>query len=181
MHPLCLNKDAKEITMNTQTQTHDTQIFSAMVEILISSGLGEEDYGLGKPNKRYDQTRYEELASVMNRIGFSNRAGQPLNRNALKQVVHRVRQKEDLFDTFIPDWDKFRDSRYTPDIPDTPTDRNATQCLVRGVTVQRKDKKICSSDCVKVYQDHKDAPHDSMFPTIFHQMKYEEILSKINH
>ena len=35
--------------MNTQTQTHDTQIFSAMVEILISSGLGEEDYGLGKP------------------------------------------------------------------------------------------------------------------------------------
>ena len=88
--------------MNTQTQTHDTQIFSAMVEILISSGLGEEDYGLGKPNKRYDQTRYEELASVMNQRGFSNRAGQPLNRNALKQVVHRVRQKEDLMDELKP-------------------------------------------------------------------------------
>jgi hypothetical protein len=76
------------------TQTHDTKIFSAMVEILISSGLGEEDYGLGKPNRRYDQTRYEELASVMNQRGFSNRAGRPLNRNALKQMVHRVRQKE---------------------------------------------------------------------------------------
>jgi hypothetical protein len=167
--------------MNTQTKSKDTQIFSAMVEILISSGLGEEDYGLRKSDKRYDQTRYEELASVMNQKGFTNRAGKPLNRNALKQVVHRVRQKEDLFDTFIPDWDKFRDSGYTPDTPDTPTDHNAIQCLVCGVAVQRKDKKICSSDCVKVYQDHKDAPCDPLFPTIFHQMKYEETLSKINH
>ena len=131
------------------TQTHDTKIFSAMVEILISSGLGEEDYGLGKPDQRYDQTRYEELASVMNQRGFSNRAGQPLNRNALKQVVHRVRQKEDLMDKLKPDW------------------------LVCGVTVQRKGKKLCSSECVKVYQDHKDAPCDSKFPTIFHQMRYE--------
>ena len=137
------------------TQTHDTQIFSAMVEILISSGLGEEDYGLRKPDKRYDQTRYEELASVMNQVGFSNRAGKPLNRNALKQVVHRVRQKEDLFDTLKPDWDQFRETGYTLD---TPTDHNATQCLVCGVTVQRKGKKLCSPDCVKVYQDHKDAP-----------------------
>ncbi|MFP6901766.1 MAG: hypothetical protein VCA36_12540, partial [Opitutales bacterium] len=67
-----------------------------------SSGLGEENYGLRKADKRYDQTRYEELALVMNQRGFSNRAGKPLNRNALKQVVHRVRQKEDLMDTFKP-------------------------------------------------------------------------------
>ena len=164
--------------MNTQTQTHDTQIFSAMVEILVSSGLGEEDYGLRKPDKRYDQTRYEELASVMNQRGFSNRAGNPLNRNALKQVVHRVRLKTDLIDAFKPDWEKFRDTGYTLD---TATDHNATGCLVCGVTVQRKGKKLCSSDCVKFYQDHKDAPHDPLFPTIFHQMRYEESLSKINH
>jgi hypothetical protein len=63
--------------MDTQTQTRDTRISSAMVEILISSGLGEEDYGLRNPDKRYDQTRYEELASVMNQMGFSNRAGNP--------------------------------------------------------------------------------------------------------
>ena len=164
--------------MNTQTQTHDTQIFSAMVEILVSSGLGEEDYGLRKPDKRYDQTRYEELASVMNQRGFSNRAGKPLNRNALKQVVHRVRQKEDLMDELKPDWGQFRETGYTPD---TPTDQNATQCLVCGSAVQRKGKKLCSSDCVKVYQDHKDAPCDPLFPTIFHQMRYEDSLSKINH
>ena len=169
------------------TQTHDTKIFSAMVEILISSGLGEEDYGLGKPNRRYDQTRYEELASVMNQRGFSNRAGQPLNRNALKQMVHRVRQKEDLMDKLKPDWEKFRDTGYTPDTPDTPDipdtqgEQHKPDCLVCGVTVQKKGKKICSSDCVKVYQEHKDAPHDSKFPTIFHQMRYEESLFKINH
>ena len=161
--------------MNTQTQTHDTQIFSAMVEILISSGLGEEDYGF---TKNHHQTRYEELASVMNQRGFSNRAGKPLNRNALKQVVHRVRQKEDLFDTLKPDWDQFRETGYPPD---TPTDQNATQCLVCGSAVHKKGKKLCSSDCVKVYQDHKDAPHDPLFPTIFHQMRYEDSLSKINH
>ena len=61
--------------METTKQTHDTEIFSAMVEILISSGLGEEDYGLRKPNTRYDQTRYEELALVMNQMKFTNRAG----------------------------------------------------------------------------------------------------------
>ena len=172
--------------MNTQTQTHDTQIFSAMVEILVSSGLGEEDYGLKKLDKRYDQTRYEELASVMNQRGFSNRAGKPLNRNALKQVVHRVRQKDDLIDAFKPDWEKFRETEYTFD---TPKDHNATGCLVCGSQTLQKTKtklndagrKLCSSDCVKFYQDHKDAPHDPLFPTIFHQMRYEESLSKINH
>ena len=172
--------------MNTQTQTHDTLIFSAMVEILISSGLGEEDYGLRKPDRRYDQTRYEELASVMNQRGFSNRAGTPLNRNALKQVVYRVRLKTDLIKELKPDWEKFRDTEYTID---TPTDHNATECLVCGShTLQNANtklndagRKICSADCVKFYQDHKDAPHDPLFPTIFHQMRYEESLSKINH
>ena len=106
--------------MKPQTQTHDTQIFSAMVEILISSGLGEEDYGLRKPNKRFNQTRYEELESVMNQRGWSNRAGKPLNRNALKQVVHRMRQKEDLMDALKPDWEKFRDTGYTLDTPTAP-------------------------------------------------------------
>jgi hypothetical protein len=90
--------------------THDAQIFSAMVEILVSSGLGEkgtEDYGLRRQDKRYDQTRYEELASVMNEKGYYNRAGKPLNRNALK-----------------PDWELFRGVEHTPD---TLTDHNARQ------------------------------------------------------
>ena len=115
--------------MDTQTQTRDTRIFSAMVEILISSGLGEEDYSLRKPDKRYHQTRYEELASAMNQRGWSNRAIKPLNRNALKQVVYRVRLKTDLIDKLRPDWEKFRETGYTFD---PPTDHNATGCLVCG-------------------------------------------------
>jgi hypothetical protein len=166
--------------METAKQTHDIKIFSAMVEILTKSGLGDEDYGLRNPTRRYDQIRYEELASVMNQRGFSNRAGQPLNKNTLKQMVHRVRQTEDLMNQFKPDWDQFRDSGYTLDTPDTHREQTKVDCLVCGVPVQRKGKKLCSPECGGVYQEHKDAPHDPKFPTIFHQMKYEETVSKIN-
>ena len=73
--------------MNTQTQTHDTQIFSAMVEILVSSGLGEEDYGF---TKNHHQTRYGELASVMNQRGFSNRAGKPTDDELVKDAYREL-------------------------------------------------------------------------------------------
>ena len=163
--------------MDTTKQTHDIKIFSAMVEILTKSGLGDDDYGLRNPTRRYDQIRYEELASVMNQLGLFNRAGQPLKKNTLKQVVHRVRQKKELMNRLKPDWDQFKDSGYTPD---TPREQHKPDCLVCGVIVKKKGKKLCSSDCVKVYQEHKDAPHDSKFPTIFHQMRYEETFLKIN-
>ena len=80
--------------MNTTAQTHDTKIFSAMVEILTSSILGKEEYGFNENN---EQTTYSELAQVMNEMKLLNRSGQPLNRNALKQVVHRMRKKKDVF------------------------------------------------------------------------------------
>ena len=80
--------------MKTITQTHDTQIFSAMVEILTSSVLGEKEYGFSED---IEQTTYSELAKVMNEMKLLNRSGQPLNRNALKQVVHRMRKKKDVF------------------------------------------------------------------------------------
>ncbi len=154
--------------METQKQTHDTEIFSVMVEVLTQSGLGERNYGF---NPNHHQTRLKELASVMNGMGFTNRSGKPLNKNTLKQVVHRVRQKEDLFDAYRPDWDKFREIEY-PNV--TPPKQTKVDCLVCGVPVETKGKKLCSSDCVKVYQDNKDAPHDPKFPTIFHQMRDQE-------
>ena len=80
--------------MNTTAQTHDTKIFSAMVEILTSSILGKEEYGFSED---IEQTTYSELAQVMNEMKLLNRSGQPLNRNALKQVVHRMRKKKDVF------------------------------------------------------------------------------------
>ena len=160
--------------MNTTTQTNDTKIFSAMVEILTSSILGEKEYGFSED---IEQTTYGELASVMNQKGFSNRAGEPLNRNTLKQIVHRVSKNKVLFESFRPDWDKFRDTHSTQE---TTSNNHKNGCLVCGSVVHNKDKKLCSSDCVKVYQEHKDAPHDSKFPTIFHQIQYEESFSKLN-
>ncbi|MBL6864035.1 MAG: hypothetical protein ISQ90_04530, partial [Rhodospirillales bacterium] len=55
--------------MNAIKQTQDIKIFSGLVEILISSGLGKKDYGL---NHNHHQTRYEDLAEVMNKEGFRN-------------------------------------------------------------------------------------------------------------
>ena len=113
------------------TQTHDTQIFSAMVEILTQSGLGERDFGF---TKNHHQTPYEELASMMNQVGFSNRAGNPLNRNALKHVVHRVRQKTDLIDELKPNWVQFRDTVYT--LNTSPTFNRKTARVRQGVAVR---------------------------------------------
>ena len=129
------------------TQTHDTHIFSEMVEILVSSGLGEKDYGFTQSNH---QTRLEEVASVMNQQGFSNRAGNPLNRNALKQVVHRIRQKDDLIDDFKPEWSWF-DSPIDRSDNDSPSE-DSTSCLVCGEEVKTPERELCSPICENQYR-----------------------------
>ena len=149
------------------TQTHDTKILSAMVDLLVSSAQGVEDYGF---TKTHNQIRYEELASVLNHQGFSNRAGQPLNRNALKQVVHRLRKKPEVLDAFRPNWDDLRGTEGSEDTETTGKDT----CLVCGTGAVREKLKTCSPECGGIYQEHKDAPHDPKFPSIFHQMRYEE-------
>ena len=149
------------------TQTHDTKILSAMVDLLVSSAQGVKDYGF---TKTHNQIRYEELASALNHQGFSNRAGQPLNRNALKQVVHRLRKKPEVLDALRPNWDDLRDIEGPEDTETTGEDT----CLVCGTGVAREKLKTCSPECGGLYQEHKDAPHDPRFPSIFHQMRYEE-------
>lgn len=88
--------------------SNDYILFSAMVEILISSALGEKDYGFKKLNSRYDQTRYCDLASVMNDEGLKNKNGASINQNTLKQMVHRIRNKTDLIEEMMPDWNMFK-------------------------------------------------------------------------
>jgi len=160
--------------MPSQHQTRDITIFTGMVEILVSSILEEEkSYRFSKDNH---QTHYDELSTALNQRGFSNRYGKPLNKNALKQVVYRVRQNEkykDIRETLKPDWDKFRDTDYGSRI----TNKSAmTDCLVCGDVFRLKfypNRKLCSTDCVEEYHKHKDDPCDSKFPTIYHQIKYE--------
>jgi hypothetical protein len=90
--------------------THDTHLFSAMINLLVTSGRGEKDYGFNKDSL---QTRYDEVASVLNQQGYSNRAGKPLNRNALKQVVHRMKRKPEVLDALKPDWTDFQFTEVT--------------------------------------------------------------------
>jgi predicted nucleic acid-binding Zn ribbon protein len=160
--------------MNTIKQTHDIKIFSGLVEILISSGLGKKDYGL---NQYCFQTRYEELAEIMNKEGFRNRDGNPLSRNTLKQVIHRIKRKKDLLDDYKPNWDDFNDVNL---FKFKETSNKEGGCLVCGVGVPRENHKTCSTECGNIYHQHKDAPCDPKFPSAFHQMKYEESFSKIN-
>ena len=91
-----------------KSQSNDYKLFSAMVEILTASALGEENYGFQKLDNRYDQTRYCDLASVMNDKGFKNKNGNPINQNTLKQIIHRIRDKTDLIEEMMPDWNMFR-------------------------------------------------------------------------
>jgi predicted nucleic acid-binding Zn ribbon protein len=150
--------------------THDTHLFSAMINLLVTSGRGEKDYGFKKNSL---QTRYDEVTSVLNQQGYSNRAGKLLNRNAMKQVVHRVRGKPEVLDTFRPDWSDF-------EFTEVSETTHADACLVCGTGVPRENRKTCSFECGGIYQQHKDTPCDRKFPSIFHQIRYEEKLIKIN-
>lgn len=80
--------------------THDTHLFSVMVNLLVTFGRGEKDYGF---NKNRLKTQYDKVASVLNQKGYSNRAAKPLNRNALKQMVHRIKRKPGVLDALKPD------------------------------------------------------------------------------
>jgi len=163
--------------MPSQHQTHDIKIFSGMVEILISSILEEENYGF---SKTHHQTHYEELATAMNHLGDTNKHGSKLTANALKQIVYRVRRNkkyENILENLKPDWDKFRDTDYGSSISYKSA---RPDCLVCGGAItndNNQNRKICSADCVREYHKHKDVPCDTKFPTIFHQINYENAIT----
>ena len=146
------------------TQTHDIKIFTVMVDMLIASGMGQKDFGF---KRQRTQTKLSELANAMNQNGYTNRLGEPLNRNTLKQVVHRVRQKPDTMDALKPDWDDFVETELTITKP-------TELCLVCNMREARKNKKTCSTECGTEYQKFRNVPHDPKFVSIFHQMRYEE-------
>ena len=97
--------------MNNQNSlSHDTQLFSRMVDILLMSGTGKHDYGVDIKDRGI-------LASVMTNLGFTNKFGGRLNANALYQVIHRIKENGVLGE-FTPDWSEFsspnaENQRYT--------------------------------------------------------------------
>jgi hypothetical protein len=79
--------------------SHDTHLFSRMVDILVMSGTGNFNYGL-------DISNLGILASVLNENGETNKWGKSINANQLKQVIYRIRSKG-LLDEFSVDWSEF--------------------------------------------------------------------------
>jgi hypothetical protein len=167
--------------MELHKQTHDEEIFAAMVAILEGSALRQEgQHWFDRHSNR--QTGYEEVARALNRKQHTNRAAEPLTANALRQVVHRVKKKQELLSIYKPNWDAFTPhpiwGNIKTDESEPKTNSVKEGCLVCGEQVPMKGRKLCSADCVKVYEAHKDVPHDYLHPSIFHQVKYEEAHSK---
>ena len=160
--------------MSNLTMSHDTHLFSQMTDMLVMSGTGKSDYGICISD-------YGTLASVMNQKGHTNKWGNPLNANSLKQLVHRMRVSGGV-EEYTPDWNVFSHTSHDTSESSNQPSKNTHDCLVCGTPTKSRDRKLCSSDCVKFYQEHKDAPCDTTrFPTIFHQMRYEESFSKKIH
>ena len=163
--------------MELNKQTHDEKIFAAMVDVLEVSALRREgQYWFDRHSNR--QTGYEEVARALNSEKHTNRADEPLTANALRQVVHRMKKKQELLSIYKPNWSSFTPhpiwGNIKTDEPEPKTNPVKDGCLVCGEQVPMKGRKLCSADCVKVYEAHKDVPHDYLHPTIFHQVKYEE-------
>ena len=160
-------------------QSHNHQIFTQMIEMLIASGLGEKEYGFDVSKNRYAKLRYEDIAEVMNQQGFTTSKGTPLTGETLNKLVQRTRNKEQGTDWWrqqTPDWEIFSSTQEQTNktSPNNP-------CLVCGIDLKSSSKSLCSSRCVQFYHQHKNAPHHPNYSTIFHQMKYEEQFYEERH
>ena len=82
-----------------KVSSHDTHLFSRMVDILVMSGTG-------KHYPDVDISNLGILASVLNENGETNKWGKRINANQLKQVIHRIRSKG-LLNEFSVDWSEF--------------------------------------------------------------------------
>ena len=161
-------------------QSHNHHLFSQMIKMLIASGLGEKEYGFDVSKNRYAKLRYEDIALVMNRQGFTTSTGKAITGTTLKVLVHRIRNKEQGTDWWrqqTPDWKIFSLPREQQHHKTSPTN----SCLVCGIDLKPSSKPLCSADCFTFYHQHKHAPHHPNFPTIFPQMKYEEQFYEERH
>ena len=161
--------------MNTTSHNQDYRTLQKIVEILTDSALNKKEYNFS-PDR--PQSTFREVADVLTEKKVLNKSGDPYDRNAVKQLVHRMRLRSKDFKSLEPDWGVFRHHfKYH-----AVQKRNQTEdkeqvisnCIVCGTSMRDTDRKTCSHSCLRVYQKHSDAPHNPKFSTIFHQMQHEE-------
>ena len=162
--------------MNTTEHSHDYLILEKIVQILTDSALNKKEYKFS-PDR--PQSTFREVADVLTEKKVLNKSGDPYDRNAVKQLVHRMRLRAHEFKSLEPDWTLFEKhhGKYL-----VAKNRNQTEnkeesisnCIVCGSIMRDTHRKTCSHDCMKFYTQHKDIPHDPKFATSFHEIAYEE-------
>ena len=157
---------------NENSLSHDTHLFSRMVDILLTSGTGKHRYGVDIKDRG-------TLASVMNDLGFTNKYGGRINANTIYQVIHRIKQNG-LMEGFAPDWSEFSSPSAEHEkfqrMVNMNSDRTKKEyrsnqrreCLVCGGDLfDRKKNKhygetLCSPECHSIYRISKDATDDRL-------------------
>lgn len=151
-----------KIMNNEKSLSHDTQLFSRMVDILFTSGTGKHNYGVDIKDRG-------TLASVMNDLGFTNKFGGRLNANSIYQIIHRMRQ-DGYLDSFAPDWSEFSspsaEHHKFQKMVNMNSDRTKKEyrkqkrkeCLVCGgdlfgaKKVRLYGETLCSPECHSIYK-----------------------------
>ena len=85
-----------------RNSSNDIYLFQHMVEILLKSATGT-NYGTEIKDRGV-------LASVMNGQGYRNRYGGKLNANTIYQIIHRMKDSDQLKD-HEPDWSELSSHR----------------------------------------------------------------------
>jgi len=161
--------------MNTTSHNQDYRTLQKIVEILTDSALNKKEYNFS-PDR--PQSTFREVADVLTEKKVLNKSGDPYDRNALKQLIHRMRLRSKEFKSLEPDWGLFRHHfKYHAVQKRNQTEdkeESISNCIVCGSIMRDTYRQITSHDCMEFYVQHKDIPHDPKFATSFHEIAYEE-------
>lgn len=125
------------MTTHTHTYDNDKRIFEDAIDALIGSALGEKNYNLGI---KKNIATYDDVARFLSSNGTTNKFGNTLTGNTLKQVIHRCKKNEKLIEEYMPSWDMF--------------DYNSTElgrCLNCNVRIVVAGDDYCSTGCKNEY------------------------------
>ena len=125
------------MTTHTHTYDNDKKIFLDAIDALTGSALGEDVYDL---EIKKNIATYEDVAKFLSGKGTTNKFGDALTGNTLKQVIHRCKKDTVLMEEHMPDWTMFR---YDPD--------RLSRCLNCNVRMPVDGDDFCSTTCQNEY------------------------------
>ena len=125
------------MTTQTHTYDHDKKIFGAAIDALIGSALGEKKYDLGITK---NVATYDDVARFLSKNGTTNKFGNQLTGNTLKQIIHRCKKNEELLDEYTPVLELVYHSP-----------KQLTRCLNCNARMKVDGDDFCSTQCENEY------------------------------